>query len=631
MKSDNASQTVRIVLVLLLLAGGGGYLAWRSGGAKPPISAGPGGTHSDDDMMKLYQRLCEGKASAGDGHHQDALAIFEEIITAAPDSSYRWDAEIQCGFSHAALGHTDEALDRLNQVIRACPDAHLAWLARLGKADVLGSSGQYEPAARILEEIINTNKEGETRLCEEALLGLAKLHERQGQFSRLRGTLWRLIHDYPGAEDTRRRAAEARMGELDAQLTARQKTQIDAWTGKRIDHLPAGQTAWSAADGPYLVTQTVTIDPGAVLSIEAGARVRFTAGARLEVRGRLIVAGTEDRHVELTPLSDESGRDYWLGIEVAGGQGAVEMSHCRIAGADTALSLKGGKAVLRACAILRAGQTAIYAERGSSLALVGCAISDSDRCGIECQGNVTVELTDCQVSNVAAQGFVHTRAAGRSALRRTGIQRCGEEAVSARGTAELVIEQCRVLDNSGDGVAARDGMTLALSGSKVAGNAKAGVRVLDRSRARLADNEIVGNAGGGVLFEGRCAGEMSGNLVAENQTAGVVIGLDSTPAITMNRIARNRGVGVIVRNAAPAAIRNNDLSGNAEHALRNEGGNKITALENWWGSPDEAQVIQAVQDRADNAEWGEVEYRPWLSQPPVNLVKAPQTAPSEGP
>lgn len=97
-------------------------------------------------------------------------------------------------------------------------------------------------------------------------------------------------------------------------------------------------TTWTAANSPYLLTQSLVIFPGKTLTIEPGTTVRVTADQSfntgnyiyLEVRGTLNAIGTSSGPITFTStiLGNESN---WLGIRIKGSQGgSVEMDHFKL-------------------------------------------------------------------------------------------------------------------------------------------------------------------------------------------------------------------------------------------------------------------------------------------------------------
>lgn len=616
MNDTKRSPWFPVLLVTLLLVGGSvGSWLWRRPAADEPTATAPAIPAEAADLMALYQRLCAAKAAAGEGRHQEALTQFEAIARNAAGTAYGWDAEIQAGFSLAALGRHDPALASMERVIRECPDDHEASLARLGKADVLIGAGRHEDAHAILQELINLEKERQPWLCEEALIGLAKLHESRKHLGRLRGTLARLIYDHPGPEDTRRRLAETRIEELDVRLESLQRAAIQNWTGTRVENLAPGTTHWTAENGPYLVTTPLTVGPDDALNIGAGTKVRFTALARIEVRGHLTAAATPDHPVEFSSLNDEPGGEYWQGLTLEGAQARVELAHCRLLGADTAVTLRGGAAALTDCVIERTGRAALRAEEGASLTLTRCSISEGDRCGIECQGQVALRVTDSIIEKVASVGLAHTRGRGESNLLNTTWRRCGEAGITLRGEVFYHIDGCRILENGSDGVAVRDGGTIECVSTVIAGNSGAGLRGLDRSTLKANECRVLANRGGGISAEARCAGTITRCAIVENEAVGISLTLDSPLTVTSNRISRNHGVGVLLRGTTPEVLTDNDLSDNSDAGLKNEGPNKVIAAGNWWGSAE--AVAERIQDARDQSDWGDVESQPALTSPPA--------------
>jgi len=63
---------------------------------------------------------------------------------------------------------------------------------------------------------------------------------------------------------------------------------------------------WTNDSGVYVLDGVVTVSPGAVLAIERGVVVKFTAGSSLYVQGSLIVQGSENERVYFTSIKDDS-------------------------------------------------------------------------------------------------------------------------------------------------------------------------------------------------------------------------------------------------------------------------------------------------------------------------------------
>lgn len=87
-------------------------------------------------------------------------------------------------------------------------------------------------------------------------------------------------------------------------------------------------TTWTAANSPYLLTQSLVIFPGKTLTIEPGVIVQVTADQSfntgnylyMEVRGTLNAIGTSMSPITFTSTIP-SNEPNWLGIRVKGSQG----------------------------------------------------------------------------------------------------------------------------------------------------------------------------------------------------------------------------------------------------------------------------------------------------------------------
>jgi len=354
------------------------------------------------------------------------------------------------------------------------------------------------------------------------------------------------------------------------------------------------------------------------LRIEAGTRIRFGVLGSLRVEGALEVAGTADQPVNLIPLSDDPTKDWWVGIELAPGEGegGSRLSHCRVMGAEIGVRAAGGRAEVDHCTFERCGRVSVLAARRGHLTMADCEVVNGYRIGVECEAAAGLQITGGKITGLTTHGVMLKEAAGESFIRGSRIERCGWDGVLVRGTCSPMIEDCRILDNGGNGVCATEGASPAVVNTRVENNAKAGISLQERWEAAIRGSTVGGNRGGGIVAKVRCNGEITDNLIENNGRVGLSLSLDCAPSVTNNRFFKNQGPGLLLQNSQPKALRDNQFIGNAEAALRNEGDGVVQAAHNWWGSTSETEIAKLIQDRSDNPAWGEVEFRPWLSSEP---------------
>ncbi|KUK76075.1 MAG: Parallel beta-helix repeat protein, partial [Proteiniphilum acetatigenes] len=65
-------------------------------------------------------------------------------------------------------------------------------------------------------------------------------------------------------------------------------------------------TTWGLANSPFLVTGTVTVNPGVILTIEPGVVVKFQTGSSLVVNGALNAIGTTENRITFTSIKDDN-------------------------------------------------------------------------------------------------------------------------------------------------------------------------------------------------------------------------------------------------------------------------------------------------------------------------------------
>jgi hypothetical protein len=99
-------------------------------------------------------------------------------------------------------------------------------------------------------------------------------------------------------------------------------------------------TIWTLVDSPIVLSNNVTVDAGATLTIEPGVDVRFGGDFSLIVNGEIVANGTEERNIDFT-TNDPSSAVTWETIDINGTQPSLFIN-CIIEGARNAVTLDNG-------------------------------------------------------------------------------------------------------------------------------------------------------------------------------------------------------------------------------------------------------------------------------------------------
>ncbi len=622
MSSETRGSRRKFVIgALIIVLLGAVFVVWQRSGREDSgdgvIPAG--GTVSAE--VAMYQKLCKGKEAAEKGRHAEALALFEEIVRNSTNASYKWDADIQAALAMGNLKQTQDAVKRLDRIIAACPLPEEIPNAQLIKAEVLSSDGQHELAIRLLDELVSAHTDLWSRMCEEALVFKAGVHQQLGQIGLTRATLDRISLDYPGAEDIRRQWADKHAELLTDKHRLAQEDRIKKTVAEKgailLDKIAEGDTKLSASR-LYIVTESLVVSDKTRLWMEPGTEIQFGVRGGFVVKGKFEALGSSDKRITMTSLGGDPDRDWWAGIQFApaGKDSTCLLDSCRIAGAEIALETLGGTAEVSNCVFDRCGRVTIKVGKGSNVSVKSCQIEQARRVGIEAERTSTLTMQDCRITDAVSHGLFLQETAPKTRIQRATVERCGRHGILLRGQCSPAILDCRISGNRVNGIAAIEGASPIVVKTVCDGNGENGIHIRDKARLQVESSALTGNKRNGLLAEGRCPGRISANRMERNGEHGLVLRLDCTPEVTHNLFAGNGRLGVLLQNSQPALLRDNAFEKNGAAGLRNEGPGRVQAAGNWWAATDEQKVSAAIEDQADDAKWGGVDYAPWLRSPP---------------
>jgi hypothetical protein len=135
-------------------------------------------------------------------------------------------------------------------------------------------------------------------------------------------------------------------------------------------------TVLSQAGGPYVLTEDLSVPPGVLLVLEAGAELRFDGLHKLLVKGRLEGHGTPGQPVLLTSHS-ALVPGAWSGVAVRGGEASADLTYTSVQGASTAVDVEDGSVWLEQSTISDS-LTGVDAYQPGTLSVVSTILTDLD-------------------------------------------------------------------------------------------------------------------------------------------------------------------------------------------------------------------------------------------------------------
>lgn len=254
-------------------------------------------------------------------------------------------------------------------------------------------------------------------------------------------------------------------------------------------------TRWQ---GELTFAEEVRLEPGATLTVEPGATVRFSSGG-LEVAGRLVASGVRFTGSE------------WSGVVLKGCDSATVLRDCTVEGARIGILVRGGEPRLKDL-VLSGNETGMELRQKTTAEVSGCRFRGNSKVGLFIKDEAAPAVTECRFEDNGKFGAYIYRALPRRFAGNTF--RCNPT-----------------------------GLMVSHFGSdpRIEGN-------------RFEKNEL------GILVDRAARPELTGNLLRDNGT-GIRLYRRSDPLVGGNLIEKN-GVGISVAFSSYPRLRGNDFLDN---------------------------------------------------------------------
>lgn len=276
-------------------------------------------------------------------------------------------------------------------------------------------------------------------------------------------------------------------------------------------------TTWTSTGGPYIVTSDITVENGAMLTIDAGVEVRFGAGLGLTVgvgatsKGTLDVNGTAADPVEFVSDATSPAAGDWLGLVFSTHDAGSTIEHATVRHAGGGVANTGAIQInyatptLTSVTVLDSGQSGVraFASNGQSFSFIDVRAEDSAADGFLITGGSDHVLTRPVSLDNAVRGIAVAAASGVDIVRviARGNDGEGQVRVASCTGVEIAVDEI-------DGLASqpRPGITIVSSpGTIVTGpnppaldrglieNGAQGVRIIDSPDVEIRDINFDGN------------------------------------------------------------------------------------------------------------------------------------------
>jgi len=350
-------------------------------------------------------------------------------------------------------------------------------------------------------------------------------------------------------------------------------------------------TMWTLDNSPYIVTDIISIYPGATLTIEPGVVIKFYTGKQLKVGGTLIARGTDGNLIYFTSYNPE---EKWGGIKFL--DGAVDAQL-----ADDYTYLSGS--IIEYADIEKSAWSGIQIEDSSPF------VNHSDI--HDCKSN-GIFVYDGFSNTVIHSTIIRNNAIGIRQVFHDGVVQIINNDIYDNGSAITVlpgtgpiIKSNRIFDNI-NGISfenSDDFLVEYNSIENLSTNQQSSQAVqITRGSTGLIQYNIINN---------------DANYHPSNTTISIY---ESNPVIQYNLINGSAGSTIRINcRTTPncATVNSNNIynSSVSGYFVENWGSSNVNLDNNYWYTNNSEEISNKIYDYYDDVSLGKVIYVPFLIEP----------------
>ena len=272
-----------------------------------------------------------------------------------------------------------------------------------------------------------------------------------------------------------------------------------------------GDLSGNLAPATYHVTKDIFVKPGASLTIEPGAVLKFDSTVVFRVEGKLVAKGTPTKPILFSAWKKNPVGAAWEGIEFTNrSDNSSELAFCQVEFARRGVSLFSVSTEIHHCKITKNAESGIYCQV-SQAKISQNEIQENGGDGIHASV-LSGTILNNEISGNQGDGIYLENS--KCLVANNQLRQNGDDGIFAKQSNALIRENL-ILQNVDDGILI-DGAAPKILNNSIARN-RFGVFGYNRARPLIVNNTIADNIFG-LYGRNQTALTVDNSIVWRNQT-----------------------------------------------------------------------------------------------------------------